>query len=341
MAGAFRAGRPLRQSAALTASEQSGQDAGMRVLIADDTILMRAMLSEQVASYGHEVILAKDGQEALDRAWSEPFDIAIIDWEMPRLSGLEVCWHLRADPRTAYAYLILMTAHDDAFYEFKALDAGADDFIHKPVNSAHLKARLKAGGRITEMHRQLLDQARTDPLTGLANRRSFLERAREEIARSQRHGRPLSVLMADIDHFKRINDTHGHAAGDEALKRFAQALRDDLRPSDLIGRLGGEEFAILLPETSIADAPAVAERLRARVAALTIALDGLEFHMSVSVGVAPVDTAVNKAGPDARPGGGSRSDSGSRLSIEPALKEADAALYRAKEAGRNRVAVAG
>ncbi|MCW2236593.1 GGDEF domain-containing response regulator [Azospirillum canadense] len=300
----------------------------MRVLIADDTVLMRAILSEQVASYGHEVILARDGQEALDCAWSEPFDIAIIDWEMPRLSGLEVCWHLRADPRTAYAYLILMTAHDDAFYEFKALDAGADDFIHKPVNSAHLKARLKAGGRITAMHRQLLDQARTDPLTGLANRRSVLERADEEIARSRRYGHPLSVVMADIDHFKRINDTYGHAAGDEALRRFAQALRDDLRPCDLLGRYGGEEFVVLLPETGIDDAPLVAERLRALVAALPVVQDGVRFHMTASFGVAAVDAAVMVSSPTGGRG------------IEPALKEADAALYRAKEAGRNRVVVA-
>ena len=296
----------------------------MRVLIADDTVLMRAMLSEQVASYGHEVILAKDGQEALDRAWAEPFDIAIIDWEMPKLCGLEVCWHLRADPRTAYKYLILMTAHDDAFYEFKALDAGADDFIHKPINAAHLKARLKAGGRINEMHRQLLEQAHTDPLTGAANRRAFLERAREEIARSRRYGHPLSVLMADIDHFKRINDTHGHAAGDEALKRFAQLMRDDLRPSDLVGRYGGEEFVVLLPETEVADAPVVAERLRAKVEAAELVHEGTRFRMTVSIGVAAVDLYNSSVGG----------------SIEPALNEADAALYRAKESGRNRVVIA-
>jgi len=176
----------------LTADKGMMQFPAMRVLIADDTVLMRTMLSEQVASYGHDVILAKDGREALERAQAEPFDIAIIDWEMPWLSGLEVCWHLKADPRTAYSYLILMTSHDEPFYEMEALDAGADDFIHKPVNRAHLKARLKAGGRITEMHRLLVAQAQTDPLTGVANRRALLERAGEEIRRALRSRQPLS-----------------------------------------------------------------------------------------------------------------------------------------------------
>ncbi|MDQ2102493.1 diguanylate cyclase [Azospirillum isscasi] len=292
----------------------------MRVLIADDTVLMRAMLSEQVASYGHEVILARDGQEALDRARAEPFDIAIIDWEMPRLSGLEVCWHLKADPRTAYSYLILMTSHDEPFYEFKALDAGADDFIHKPVNSAHLKARLKAGGRITGMHRQLIAQAQTDPLTGIANRRAFLERAGEETRRASRFGLPLSLLIADIDHFKRINDSRGHAAGDEALRRFVQTLNSALRPGDLIGRYGGEEFVVLLPNTTLTDATAVAERLRQRVAAQDIGADGGSFRMTASFGVAAVEPELGDSG-----------------GIDAALRIADAALYRAKAEGRNRV----
>ena len=294
----------------------------MRVLIADDTVLMRAMLSEQVASYGHEVILARDGQEALERAKAEPFDIAIIDWEMPRMSGLEVCWHLKADARTAYSYLILMTAHDEPFYEFKALDAGADDFIHKPVNSAHLKARLKAGGRITEMHRLLVAQARTDPLTGAANRRAFLERAGEEMRQAHRSGLPLSLLIADIDHFKRINDSRGHAAGDEALKRFVLALGDALRPGDLIGRYGGEEFVVLLPHTTLEEATAVAERLRQSIAAQEMGPDGDPFRMTASFGVTAVE-----------PG-----DSGG---IDAALRTADSALYRAKAEGRNRVVAAG
>ncbi|WP_176025342.1 GGDEF domain-containing protein [Azospirillum argentinense] len=290
----------------------------MRVLIADDTVLMRTMLSEQVASYGHDVILARDGREALNLAQAESFDIAIIDWEMPRLSGLEVCWLLKADPRTAYSYLILMTSHDEPFYEMKALDAGADDFIHKPVNRAHLKARLKAGGRITEMHRLLVAQAQTDPLTGVANRRALLDRAGEEIQRAQRARQPLSLLIADIDHFKRINDSRGHAAGDEALQRFVRTLDGALRPGDLIGRYGGEEFVVLLPNTALADASVVAERLRQRVAAQEMGSDGDSFRMTASFGVAPV-------APDA-PGG-----------IDDALRVADAALYRAKAEGRNRV----
>jgi len=292
----------------------------MRVLIADDTILMRAMLSEMVREFGHSVVLARDGQEALDKAWEEGFDVAIVDWEMPKLDGIEVCWHLRSDPRSAYAYLILMTANEEPWRQFKALDAGADDFIPKPVNAALLKARLRAAGRLLAMHEQLLELALTDPLTGVFNRRAFLERAEGELARTRRTGRPLSALMCDIDHFKRINDTHGHAAGDEALKRFAACCRAHLRVSDVLGRLGGEEFAILLPETGAGEAVLVAERLREAVAGLEVESEEARFGLTVSIGA----TAF-LCGAD---------------TVDRALARADEALYRAKTGGRNRVELA-
>lgn len=292
----------------------------MRILIADDTLLMRSMLSEQVESFGHTVILAKDGVEALDRAWNDGFDIAIIDWEMPKMPGIEVCWHLRADPRTAYAYLILMTASDEPWREFKALDAGADDFLHKPINAAHLKARLGAGARIRGMHEQLLRLALTDELTGVLNRRAFLDRAEQELARARRTGRPLGILMADIDHFKVINDTHGHATGDAALKRFTASFKVNLRVSDVFGRLGGEEFAILLPETDRAGCVITAERLRRAVERLELEIDGTKITFTASFGVASFTLGAGTAD-----------------TVAAALLRADQALYRAKNHGRNRV----
>ena len=292
----------------------------MRILIADDTILMRAMLSEQVRAFGHEVILAHDGQDALDKAWNEPFDLALIDWEMPKLDGIEVCWALRTDPRTAYTYLILMTANEEPWRQFKALDAGADDFITKPVNAALLKARLRTGERILSMHEQLLELALTDGLTGIFNRRAFLERAEGELARARRTGHPMTVLQCDIDHFKRINDTYGHAAGDEALRRFVGCCRSHLRVSDAMGRLGGEEFAVLLPETALSDALLVAERLREAVAELEIEHEGARIRFTASIGAAEF-----LCGGD---------------TVARALARGDEALYRAKEGGRNRVVVA-
>ncbi|MCW2246723.1 two-component system chemotaxis response regulator CheY [Azospirillum fermentarium] len=291
----------------------------MRILIADDTLLMRSMLSEMAESFGHTVILAKDGAEALEKAWSEAPDIAIIDWEMPRMAGIEVCWHLRADPRTAYTHLILMTAGDEPWRELKALDCGADDFLHKPINAAHLKARLTAGVRIRAMHEQLLHLALTDGLTGILNRRAFLDRADQELARARRTKRPLGLVMADIDHFKRINDTHGHAAGDAALKRFVTGCKVNLRVSDVLGRLGGEEFAILLPESDRAGCVITAERLRKAVERLDLEFEGARIPITASFGITAL--ALNEEGE----------------SITAALQRADHALYRAKEGGRNRV----
>ncbi len=314
-----RAGRLGYDRAGTTPFPLQDRRRPMRILIADDTLLMRSMLSEMVTSFGHTVILAKDGVEALDRAWDDGFDIAIIDWEMPRMAGIEVCWHLRADPRTAYTYLILMTGSDEPWREFKALDGGADDFLHKPINAAHLKARLRAGVRIRAMHEQLLHLALTDGLTGILNRRAFLDRGEQEIARARRTGRPLGVVMADIDHFKAINDTHGHATGDAALKRFVAGCRANLRVSDVLGRVGGEEFAILLPESDPAGSVITAERLRKAVERLNLEVDGTRIPITASFGV----TGVALADP--------------AETVADALQRADRALYRAKENGRNRV----
>lgn len=290
----------------------------MRVLIADDTMFMRTLLTSWVESMGYTALVAVDGAEAMAIAERDGFDIGIIDWEMPKLSGMEVIGALRANPRTAYAHIILITGGDEEDRLVRALEGGADDFVRKPIYPPSLMARLRAGARIVTMRQEILKLATIDPLTGAANRRHFFERADEHLAMIRRRLAPLSVLVADLDHFKAINDSRGHAGGDTALRLFADTCRTALRPMDVLGRLGGEEFGVLLPDTSASGAVAVAERLRAAVAALAAGGAG---PMTVSIGVAEVPVGAD--------------------SIDPTLAAADGALYRAKANGRNRVERAG
>ncbi len=290
----------------------------MRVLVADDTIVMRTMLSSWVRDLGYTPILAKDGAEALELAFQDGFDIAVIDWEMPKLTGMEVIRQLKEHPKTTYGHLILVTGRSDQNSLIEALDGGADDFIRKPLVPAELVARVRAGARIVEMRNKIIRLAETDPLTGAANRRCFLERAEAAAADALRRQRSLSVLLLDIDFFKKVNDTYGHGGGDEALKRFVEGCGTALRPNDLLGRFGGEEFVVLLPETNPYVAVSIAERLRTAVEALTITHDGTSFRITVSCGVA----AVAADG------------------LDGALSRADIALYEAKQKGRNRVEMA-
>lgn len=289
----------------------------MRVLIADDTQLMRSVLSDWINAQGHEPLLARDGDEALRLAATQDFQIGIIDWEMPGHNGMEVIEKLRRSSRSQYAHLILITAAQDPDMLIRALEGGADDFIRKPVMQAAFIARFRAGVRIVSMREDILRLASTDALTGMANRRSFFERSRELLAAARRRRSPVALLATDIDFFKKINDTYGHAAGDDALKIFADVCRSTFRPLDLVGRLGGEEFAVLLPDTTLSGAQRVAERLREAVAAATVTTGPHSFGMTVSIGVC-----------ETPPG---------QESVESTLAAADAALYRAKQTGRNRV----
>lgn len=290
----------------------------MRVLIADDTLVTRKMVSSWVADMGHDPILAEDGAEALEIAFRDGFDLAIIDWEMPRLTGMEVIRQLKGHPRTIYGHLILVTGRSDQNSLIQALDGGADDFVRKPLVPAELVARVRAGARIVELRNKIIRLAETDPLTGAANRRSFLERAEAAAADAERRQRSLSVLLLDIDHFKAVNDTRGHAGGDEALKGLVTCCGTTLRPNDVLGRFGGEEFAVLLPETNPYSAVGIADRLRQAIEAMTVEHAGEAFRITASIGVA----AVAADGLDA------------------ALRRADDALYAAKHAGRNRVELA-
>ncbi len=298
----------------------------MRVLLAEDNAVSLRLLEALLRKLEYEVTLAPDG----DAAWSvlrQPDGpcLAVLDWEMPGLDGIEICRRVRAQAREPYVYLVLLTAREGRESLLEGLQAGADDFLRKPPDEEELDARLRAGRRIVELQAQLVaarealrEQATHDALTGLLNRRALLDSLERGLARSRRETSPLSVVLLDLDHFKPVNDTHGHNAGDLVLREVAARLRHSLRGADAVGRWGGEEFLAVLPGCDLAYTTQVAERLRADMAAATVALrGGRTVTVTCSIGCAgTADGAV---------------------SVEELIATADAALYRAKENGRNRV----
>ncbi len=293
-----------------------------RIVIADDSKAQRSLLEGRLAAAGHPVVAAADGKEALDRLLADSeLRLAVVDWEMPEMTGVEFCRQVRDKVRDRYVYVIVLTSRSSAEDVVQALDAGADDYLIKPWNALELAARVRVGHRIVALHDRLRHEAAHDALTGLLGRAAVLDRLRlaSEMARSS--GGSVASVMVDVDHFKRVNDTHGHPAGDRVLIEIAARLRRAARSIDAVGRLGGEEFVVVLPGSDAAQGVAYAERLREEVAASAIAIAGGEIHITASFGVASLDLM-----PGAAP--------------EQMLEAADRALYRAKHAGRNRVEAA-
>jgi len=298
----------------------------MLVLIADDETVSRRMLARMLKTNGYEVVAASDGDEAwriLER--QDAPRLAILDWEMPGMTGPELCRKLREQNREPYTYVLLLTARTDKQDVVEGMDAGADDYVTKPFEARELQVRLRAGRRILDLQADLVkarealrEQATHDPLTGLWNRYALLDALEREHSRAVREGTPLAVIMVDLDHFKRVNDTYGHQAGDAVLREAAGRMQAGVRSYDLVGRYGGEEFLIVLPGTSGANAVQLAERLRAAVAQEPVGHDLLRIRVTASFGV---------------------STSGPALIADPRtlIRLADEALYRAKAQGRNRV----
>ena len=290
---------------------------------------MRTILERALVKWGYAVVMAEDGEQA----WRilegpDPPHIALVDWMMPGLDGLEICRRVRAAGREPYTYILLLTGKDLQEEIVQGLAAGADDYLKKPFDHAELEARIKTGHRMVELQKELItarealrEQATTDTLTGVANRRMIVEALDRELERSLRVGAPCAVVFVDLDHFKRVNDTHGHAAGDAVLRATASTMRSTLRPYDLIGRYGGEEFVVVLPGCDAAGAQAAAERLRASIAAAAVSVGKVTLRVTCSLGIAV-------AGP------------GSARDRDGLLAAADAALYEAKKAGRNRAVMA-
>ncbi|HEV8373793.1 MAG TPA: diguanylate cyclase [Actinomycetota bacterium] len=302
----------------------------MKILVVDDELVSRLVVQAAVERLGHRWVAASDGEEAWRHFDDDRPDVLITDLLMPGADGLELCRRVRADAHAGYTYIILATMLGDREDVVRGMEAGADDYLVKPVEPFDLQAKLIAAERVTALHAELgryraelAKLARTDALTQLANRRSLEEDLRMLDARSQRYGRPYCVAICDVDHFKTYNDTLGHQAGDEALRAVAAKLAAEVRASDGVYRYGGEEFVLVLPEQSLQTARAAVERVRASVEQLAIPHPGRGPGgvVTMSFGIAGF-----------RPG--------QTTTVEDLLKQADAALYEAKEAGRNRVAVA-
>jgi two-component system, cell cycle response regulator len=299
-----------------------------RVLVAEDDAMFRRILQSWLENWGYKVTVAGDGA----RAWKIlqqdfPPQLLILDWVMPGIDGLELCRMIRERNQTPYQYVLLATARDAKQDLVRGLEAGADDYLTKPFERSELQARLRACNRILTLQdsqiraQELLRfQATHDQLTGILNRAEIMETLRRELRRAEESSAALGVLMLDIDHFKKINDSYGHATGDSVLKEVTRRISKSVRGYDSVGRYGGEEFVVVMPGCSREQIDHSAERVRAAVDDGPIIAGDTRIPVTVSIGAAVVME---------------RSTSDSEI-----LAAADRALYRAKEIGRNRTVLA-
>jgi diguanylate cyclase (GGDEF)-like protein len=297
----------------------------MKILIADDKKSTRFMLKKYITDWGHTAVEASDG----DKAWEvlnqeDGPRIAILDWIMPEINGVQICARLNDRKNLPFIYTILMTSKNSEQDLIFALENGAHNFQTKPISPGELHSYINVGIRLVQADDKLKEYAekmehlaRIDHLTNVNNRRYFFEESNNAIKLCSRHNRDLSVLMLDIDHFKHVNDQYGHAAGDQVLKNVAKTCKINLRSTDIIGRIGGEEFAITLPETNLDDAQIIAEKMRKFIEEMVSKVDENCICVTASFGATVMNSKDNQ--------------------IDDLLHRSDEALYEAKENGRNRV----
>jgi diguanylate cyclase (GGDEF)-like protein len=302
----------------------------MRILIADDSIVSRHLLEATLRKWSYEVIVACDGQEAWKHlSEPDPPRLAILDWVMPGLSGPEVCKRVRERAKNEqlnYTYLVLLTSKSEREDLIEGMEAGADDYLVKPFDQRELKVRLRVGTRIIDLQRQLAakeeelrEQATKDFLTRIWNRSSILDILQRELVRGARENRPVGVVLADLDHFKTVNDTYGHFAGDAVLREFTRRVSAAIRPYDSLGRYGGEEFLVVLPGCDDDFTGSQAERMRQALSE-PLMINETAHRQTCSFGA----TCWNP---------------GSNVSAETLIRVADEALYKAKKQGRDRTVV--
>ncbi len=296
----------------------------MRVLIAEDDPTSRLMLEAMLKQWEFEPVTTNDGQEALTAMQAPDAPrIAILDWNMPKMDGPEVCRRIKEARQDNPPYLILLTARDDESDIVAGLESGANDFISKPYNAKELRARVGVGQKMVELQSALINtrdalayQATHDPLTDILNRRAILENLERELARAARSGSYVGVGIFDLDHFKQVNDKYGHQVGDEVLCGFVRRIQEHIRKYDILGRFGGEEFLLIVPEPKKTAVKDFFGRLCAEVAARPIPTQAGDIAVTVSIGVATCSTGS---------------------SLDAIIAQADAALYQAKANGRNQV----
>ncbi len=292
----------------------------MKVLLIDDSPDALAIAKARLRKDDLDVICADNGQSGLVVAGEEKPDLILLDVDMPEMSGFDVCKKLKENADLQMIPVIFLTGSTDIDDKVKGLDLGAVDYVTKPFDAFELRARVRAALRTKRLQDLLVEHARIDPLTGLWNRRALTDRLDQEFAKIRRNGGSVAFVMADIDHFKRVNDAYGHRIGDEIISRVAEALHEQSRQSDLPVRYGGEEFSVLLPDESIESAAALAERCRKDIEEICVGFAGQEVRVTVSFGVSDTNIAD---------------------SPEALIESADAALYQAKNSGRNCVVSAG
>lgn len=295
------------------------------LLVIDDSPQTQELVAARLASERVTLRSALSAREGLALAFEQPPDVVLLDLDLPDMNGFGVCRELKTDTRTASVPVLFLTGTEDPAIKAAAFDLGAVDYVTKPFEASELRARVRSALRTKRYHDLLATRAQLDGLTGLWNRAYFDGRIVEELSAALRHERPLSLALLDLDHFKRLNDTHGHPFGDQVLQAVASALLKTLRTSDVACRYGGEELVVILRETPSSEAMAVADRIRTVISELTLITRGQRVQVTTSIGVATVE---------ASPGRSRRSGD---VQTSTLVEAADEALYRAKRAGRNRV----
>src|SRR6266568_856723 len=265
-----------------------GSTEQLRIVVADDSAVYRKLVENTLGNEQYAVVCGKNGREAIDLVAAHQPAVVITDWEMPDITGLQLCEQIRRD-HDSYRYIVLLTSNAHKDHIISGLAAGADDYLTKPFHPGELLARVAVGRRIVELHREiqaknrLLEElALTDPLTGLPNRRAVENWAMRQLSGAARHGFPFWVVMADLDAFKRVNDTYGHEAGDVVLKRFADVLRANTRTSNICGRIGGEEFVVVITHIEKPNIQIVIDRVRRELEAQQFTFEGRILGVTAS-----------------------------------------------------------